>query len=785
MLRHWKALFYCFWLADKPLVQQELAWDLANLILACTDSNGVAFVRAFWETMCREWFDVDKHRVDKYLLLARRMVFFTFKAMQQSGWEDKLVGDYLAVYRDIPIEACDPKIPNSIRTHVGDVYVDELVRLASDIISESEDSQAETAAIPVAVLLEPFMRFIGSTSIRHLPAIIQESVFENIVVRIAEAEERNMAQGDGESLATVGSDVKDNEIADELLEKVQFLLDSIPEIKKLLLAVGGEEGTRASGRKRLHLIYQALCDTFPDEENDIVLSKRITISEPIGAQERKKADKHKRKKANKKRENKEKRKQKTELDHDIVSASAADFEVNALASEATAEDRRNYDADIVKIRDMEKRANTLIGVDDSTKPASKKAKRKEKQQTNKSSKQEDVPQLVPIATTEPARESTPTSVSASTAGDTSAWVVRDKRNGVKRPDNTKQIHDIASLSLLAETEKTIVVRNKPAMVATPVPARSKSNQRTTPENKNSANGSSDSGKKKRLGWALERNSVKRFLKKVPMLPSPEPISAAKQTVQLRSALRKDSAYGNGPLDSQPPLIPAQVTPTQKKRRVSVNGHPSTPVGGRTTPRKRNEHARELGNAVPTAPFFFLKPTSSYVTSPGKIEIPQGCVDHHEVELGVVIGKTGRDIRLADAWNHVAGYALGLDLTARNLQDEAKKKGLPWSAAKGFDTFTPIGPFIPASEIPDPHSVRLWIEVAGQVRQNGLTDAMIFQIPQLIEHISSIMTLEEGDLVLTGTPKGVGPILAGEHVVAGLEYQGQELSRIEFDAIQRS
>ncbi|KAJ2537523.1 hypothetical protein IWW35_006535, partial [Coemansia sp. RSA 1878] len=267
-------------------------------------------------------------------------------------------------------------------------------------------------------------------------------------------------------------------------------------------------------------------------------------------------------------------------------ASAADFEVNALASEATAEDRRNYDADIVKIRDMEKRANTLIGVDDSTKPASKKAKRKEKQQTNKSSKQEDVPQLVPIATTEPARESTPTSVSASTAGDTSAWVVRDKRNGVKRPDNTKQIHDIASLSLLAETEKTIVVRNKPAMVATPVPARSKSNQRTTPENKNSANGSSDSGKKKRLGWALERNSVKRFLKKVPMLPSPEPISAAKQTVQLRSALRKDSAYGNGPLDSQPPLIPAQVTPTQKKRRVSVNGHPSTPVGGRTTPRKR-------------------------------------------------------------------------------------------------------------------------------------------------------------------------------------------------------
>ncbi|KAJ2876111.1 hypothetical protein GGH93_001035 [Coemansia aciculifera] len=198
-----------------------------------------------------------------------------------------------------------------------------------------------------------------------------------------------------------------------------------------------------------------------------------------------------------------------------------------------------------------------------------------------------------------------------------------------------------------------------------------------------------------------------------------------------------------------------------------------------------EHAKELGNAVPTAPFFFLKPTSSYVASPGKIEIPQGCVVHHEVELGVVIGKRGRDIQAADALEYIAGYALALDLTARNLQDEAKKKGLPWSAAKGFDTFTPVGPFIPASQIPDPHNVRLWIEVAGQIRQNGVTDAMIFQIPQLIEHVSRIMTLEEGDLVLTGTPKGVGPIQPGELVVAGLEYQGMELSRIEFAAVARS
>ncbi|KAJ1934548.1 hypothetical protein FBU59_005663 [Linderina macrospora] len=201
-------------------------------------------------------------------------------------------------------------------------------------------------------------------------------------------------------------------------------------------------------------------------------------------------------------------------------------------------------------------------------------------------------------------------------------------------------------------------------------------------------------------------------------------------------------------------------------------------------RNFSEHAKELGNAVPTKPFFFLKPTSSYVTSPGKIEIPAGCTVHHEVELGVVIGKSGRNISAAAAPDHIAGYALALDLTARNVQDEAKKKGLPWSAAKGYDTFTPVGEFIPKDQVKDAQNVRLWIEVAGQVRQDGVTDAMIFGIPQLVEHVSSIMRLEEGDLILTGTPKGVGPILPGETVVAGLESEGKELSRIEFEAVAR-
>ncbi|KAG6836789.1 hypothetical protein H0H93_003210 [Arthromyces matolae] len=102
------------------------------------------------------------------------------------------------------------------------------------------------------------------------------------------------------------------------------------------------------------------------------------------------------------------------------------------------------------------------------------------------------------------------------------------------------------------------------------------------------------------------------------------------------------------------------------------------------------HAKELNNPTPKEPFFFLKPTTSYVESGGRVEIPRGIIAHHEVELGLVIGKGGRNISEANATSHVAGYTLAVDMTARNLQDKVKKAGLPWSAAKGFDTFTPIG-----------------------------------------------------------------------------------------------
>jgi acylpyruvate hydrolase len=177
---------------------------------------------------------------------------------------------------------------------------------------------------------------------------------------------------------------------------------------------------------------------------------------------------------------------------------------------------------------------------------------------------------------------------------------------------------------------------------------------------------------------------------------------------------------------------------------------------RTTGRKivaigRNyaDHAKELNNAIPKEPFFFLKPTTSYLDNGGTVEIPKGVDCHFEVELGVVIGKRGRDIKAEDASKYIGGYALAIDLTARNLQDQVKKQGLPWSAVKGFDTFCPISKFIEPSRIPDPQNVRLWLKTDDKLRQDGNSKDMIFPVSRLLQHVSSIMTVEEGDLLLTG------------------------------------
>ncbi|KAE8660156.1 Acylpyruvase FAHD1 [Hibiscus syriacus] len=181
-----------------------------------------------------------------------------------------------------------------------------------------------------------------------------------------------------------------------------------------------------------------------------------------------------------------------------------------------------------------------------------------------------------------------------------------------------------------------------------------------------------------------------------------------------------------------------------------------------------EHAKELGNAVPKEPVLFLKPTSSYLENGGTIEVPHPLNSlHHEVELAVVIGQKARDVPINTAMDYFGGYALALDMTAREIQSVAKSAGLPWTVAKGQDTFTPISSVFPKSMAPDPDNLELWLKVDGEIRQKGSTKDMIFKIPYLISYISSIMTLFDGDVILTGTPQGVGPVKVGQKITAGI------------------
>ncbi|KDE02339.1 hypothetical protein MVLG_07097 [Microbotryum lychnidis-dioicae p1A1 Lamole] len=190
-----------------------------------------------------------------------------------------------------------------------------------------------------------------------------------------------------------------------------------------------------------------------------------------------------------------------------------------------------------------------------------------------------------------------------------------------------------------------------------------------------------------------------------------------------------------------------------------------------------QHAKELGNSVPKRePIMFLKPTSSYTTR-NEVHLPRGILVHHEVELGLVM-KAGKDITQENALDHIAGYALAIDYTGRNIQNEAQSKGLPWSAAKGFDDACPIGEFIPKSKIKDPHAVKIWLKINSETKQSDSTELMIYKIPRLIEHCSSIMSFEDGDLLLTGTPAGVGPVKEGDEIEAGLVQDGELVSSIK-------
>jgi acylpyruvate hydrolase len=184
------------------------------------------------------------------------------------------------------------------------------------------------------------------------------------------------------------------------------------------------------------------------------------------------------------------------------------------------------------------------------------------------------------------------------------------------------------------------------------------------------------------------------------------------------------------------------------------------------------HARELNNEVPVEPVFFMKPDTSLLQKNRPFHVPEWSKDvHHEIELVMRICKTGKNILQESAHLYFREIGLGIDFTARDVQDQLKSKGLPWEKAKAFDHAAVLGDsFVGKDTFTGPDSIRFRLDVNGKTVQAGDSGLMIFNFEAIISHVSKYVTLKKGDLIYTGTPAGVGPVRAGDHLEGYLEDQ---------------
>jgi fumarylpyruvate hydrolase len=187
-------------------------------------------------------------------------------------------------------------------------------------------------------------------------------------------------------------------------------------------------------------------------------------------------------------------------------------------------------------------------------------------------------------------------------------------------------------------------------------------------------------------------------------------------------------------------------------------------------RNYEKHVAEMGYDVRRSkPFYFAKPADAIVLSGATVDYPPRTSDlHHEIELVVAIGKGGRDIPVADALDHVFGYAVGIDLTRRDLQRAAKKKARPWETAKAFDQSAPISAIHRATDAGHPTSARIWLDVNGESRQDADISELIWTVPESVAELSTLFELAPGDLLYTGTPAGVGAVVPGDRLTGGVD-----------------
>ena len=193
-------------------------------------------------------------------------------------------------------------------------------------------------------------------------------------------------------------------------------------------------------------------------------------------------------------------------------------------------------------------------------------------------------------------------------------------------------------------------------------------------------------------------------------------------------------------------------------------------------RNYEEHAKEMGFTGREPPFFFMKPADAVlpVEAGQTVQMPYPSLTgnlHHEIELVAAIGKGGRAIAAANALEHVFGYAVGLDMTRRDLQNDMKKQGRPWCIGKGFDHSAPIGPITPVAQAGDVAQAAIWLQVNGADRQRSTVAQLIWNIAETIEHLSAAWELQPGDLIYTGTPEGVGAVVRGDVLEGGVDGLG--------------
>ncbi|MDO8388407.1 MAG: fumarylacetoacetate hydrolase family protein [Pseudomonadota bacterium] len=217
----------------------------------------------------------------------------------------------------------------------------------------------------------------------------------------------------------------------------------------------------------------------------------------------------------------------------------------------------------------------------------------------------------------------------------------------------------------------------------------------------------------------------------------------------------------------PPLVSVPVVGTQDRFPV----HRVYCVG-----RNYEEHAKEMGFTGREPPFFFLKPADAVVVveagQTGVIPYPSLTSNlHHEIELVAAIGTGGKNIKAADALKHIFGYAVGLDMTRRDLQGEMKKQGRPWCIGKAYDHSAPIGPITPADKAGDVANAEIWLQVNGKDRQRSTVSKLIWNLAETIEHLSVAWELQPGDLIYTGTPEGVAAVVSGDTMVGEVKGLG--------------